>query len=93
MLISYNFYNSVLLQKMINQFVRCGQKEKVDIILYRFLICFVRNRNFLAFWLLLAVVELHKPVLAFLVMRHKNKSVYKPKYKVRQATLLSIGLK
>jgi len=78
---------------MLNQFVRRGQKEKVDIIFYHFLSRFTRERNFLAFWILLAIIELHKPVLAFSVMRHKNKSVYKPKYKARQATLLSIGLK
>jgi ribosomal protein S7 len=93
MLISYNFYNSILLQKMLNQFVRRGQKEKVEIIFYRFITRFARTKNFLAFWLLLTVVELHKPVLAFLTTKHKNKIVYKPRYKVHQAALLSVGLK
>jgi hypothetical protein len=93
MLISYNFYNSILLQKMLNHFIRRGEKEKVERIFYRFLLRFARARNFLVFWLLLAVVEFHKPVLAFLAVKHKNKIVYKLRYNVRQASLLSVGLK
>jgi len=78
---------------MLNQFVKRGQKEKVENVVYRFLARFSRVKTFVAFWILLSVIELHKPVLAFWVVKHKNKIVRKPKFKVRQITLLSIGLK
>ena len=92
MLISYNFYNSFLLQKLINQFVRRGQKEKIELVIYKFLTNFNRTSTFSAIWLLLTSIELHKPVIAFQILKHKNKTVHKPKYKVHQLTLLGIGL-
>ena len=78
---------------MLSQFIRRGQKEKVEKVFYRFLFRFSRARNFLVFWLLLAVIEFHKPVLAFLAVKHKNRIVYKPRNIIRQSSLLSVGLK
>jgi ribosomal protein S7 len=48
MLITYNFYNSLVLQKLINQFTRCGKKEQVESLIYRFIIKSARTKNFLA---------------------------------------------
>jgi len=93
MLISYNFYNSILLQKLINQFVKRGQKEKIEVIIFKFLSQFSRVQNFSALWILLAVIELHKPVLAFQVTKHKNRIVRKPKTRVSQEMLVSVGIR
>lgn len=93
MLITYNFYNSILLAKLINQFVKGGKKQKVEGVVYRFLSAFNRTHTFSAVWILLLVIELHKPSVTYRIARFKNKIVYKPKFKVTQSVLIGLGLK
>jgi ribosomal protein S7 len=93
MLTSYNFYNSLLLRKLINQFVRRGQKERIELVIFKFLLKFSRTRAFSAIWLLLTNIELHKPVITFKVTKYKNRIVHKPSHKTSQSVLLGIGLR
>ena len=93
MLVSYNFYNSILVKRLINQFVKRGQKQKIELVIFRFLQRFNRLQNFPAFWIMLSVIELHRPLLALQTIRTKNKIVHKPQTVVKPSVLMNIGLR
>jgi len=74
MMISYNFYNSMLLAKLINQFVRRGQKQKIELVVFRYLQKFNRLQKFSALWVMLTIIELHRPILALQTIRTKKQN-------------------
>jgi len=83
----------MLLSKLINQFVRRGLKQKIESVVFRFLQKSNRSQKFSAFWIMLAVIELHRPILALQTIRTKNAIVYKPQVLAKPSVLINTGLR
>ena len=89
----HEFYSSVLLSKLINRFVKRGQKHKVERILERFFLRFTYRKNFSPIWLFLAVIEFHRPILTMQSVKTKKKMFLIPRTRSTLERLTNQGLK